>query len=379
MPALSQAQALEAFEELALVINPAIKKICYVGNMKRDDARTLHPAAQEEKRKQAVRLFQRQPQMTYKAIADQVGVHPLTVGRWIAKYREGGMKALLAQTRGRREGAGRQLTPAEEDRLQTLLVDKTPDQLELSYALWTRQAVQQLIQQETGKTVPIRTVGEYLRRWGFTVQKPRKQAYEQRPAEVKRWLDETYPAIQARAKAEHAEIHWGDETGLRSDSQHVRGYAPPGITPVLRLNAKRATINLISAVTNQGKVRFRFFDGTMNAMILIDFMRRLVNDAPRKVFLILDNLKVHHAKVVKAWLETHQDQIEVFYLPPYSPELNPDEYLNCDLKAGVHSGTPARSKEELKRKAKSHLHKLQKLPTRVAKYFEAQSIRYAGA
>lgn len=193
--------------------------------MKRDDARTLHPAAQEEKRKQAVRLFQRQPQMTYKAIADQVGVHPLTVGRWIAKYREGGMKALLAQTRGRREGAGRQLTPAEEDRLQTLLVDKTPDQLELSYALWTRQAVQQLIQQETGKTVPIRTVGEYLRRWGFTVQKPRKQAYEQRPAEVKRWLDETYPAIQARAKAEHAEIHWGTRlafAAIASTSEAMR-------------------------------------------------------------------------------------------------------------------------------------------------------------
>lgn len=343
--------------------------------MQREDARTLHPAAQEEKRRLAVRLSRRG--MTQKQIADEVGVHPLTVGRWLAKYREGGMKALLAQTRGRREGSGRQLTPEEEDRLQALLVDETPDQLKLPYALWTRQAVQQVIQQETGKSVPIRTVGEYLKRWGFTVQKPKKQAYEQRPSEVKRWLEEEYPAIHARAKAEKAEIYWGDETGLRSDSQHVRGYSPQGVTPVLRLNAKRATVNLISAVTHQGKVRFRFFEGTMNAQILIDFMKRLIHDAKRKVFLILDNLKVHHAKVVKAWLEDHQDEIEVFYLPPYSPELNPDEYLNCDLKAGVHSGTPARSKEQLKQKAKSHLHKLQKLPERVAKYFEARSIRYA--
>jgi transposase len=152
--------------------------------MKREDTRTLQPAAQEEKRKLAVRLSKRG--MMYKEIAEELGVHPLTVGRWLAKYREGGMKALLAQARGRRVGSGRQLTLDEEDRLQQLLVDKTPDQLKLQYALWTRQAVQQLIKQETGKAVPIRTVGEYLKRWAFTVQKPKKQAYEQRPAEVKR-------------------------------------------------------------------------------------------------------------------------------------------------------------------------------------------------
>jgi len=345
--------------------------------MDKEDARKLHPAAQEEKRKLAVRLSKRG--LLNKDIAEQVSVHALTVGRWLAKYREGGMKALLAQTRGRRVGSGRQLTPEQEDTLQRMLIDKTPDQLKLQYALWTRSAVQQLIKQETGLTVPIRSVGEYLNRWGFTVQKPKKQAYEQRPAEVKEWLDQEYPAIHARAKAEKAEIHWGDETGLRSDSQHVRGYAPKGRTPTLRLNAKRASINLISTVTNQGKVRFRVFDGTMNADILIDFMKRLIKDAKRKVFLILDNLRVHHAKVVKAWLAEHLEDIEVFYLPAYSPELNPDEYLNCDLKAGVHGGVPARSKDQLKAKAIAHLRKLQKMPARVMKYFKAPSIQYAAA
>lgn len=234
-----------------------------------------------------------------------------------------------------------------------------------------------MIRQETGVKVAIRTIGEYLKRWGFTVQKPKKQAYEQRPAEVRQWLDEQYPAIHARAKQENAEIYWGDETGLRSDSQHVRGYAPKGKTPVIRLNAKRESINLISAITNQGKVRFRIFDGAMNADILIDFMQRLIKDARRKVFLILDNLRVHHAKVVKTWLAKHQDEIEVFYLPSYSPELNPDEYMNCDLKADVHGSTPARSKAELKAKAIAHLRKLQKLPDRVMKYFQAEPIRYA--
>lgn len=157
----------------------------------------------------------------------------------------------------------------------------------------------------------IRTVGEYLKRWGFTVQKPKKKACEQRPAEVQRWPDEEYSAIHTRAKAENAEIYWGDETGLRNDCQHTRGCAPKGKTPVIGLNAKRESINLISAVTNQGKVRFRCFDGTMNADLLIDFMKRLIKDAQRKVFLILDNLRVHHARKVKAWLAEHEDEIEV--------------------------------------------------------------------
>lgn len=341
-----------------------------------EDARTLPAAAQEEKRKQAVRMW-KTDRYTHREIGEQVGVHYLTVGRWLKKYRDGGVNALQAQARGRREGSGRRMTQAQEALIQRQLIDKTPDQLKLRYALWTREAVQQLIQQVTGLKLAIRTVGEYLKRWGFTVQKPKKKAYEQRPAEVQRWLNEEYPSIHARAKSENAEIYWGDETGLRNDSQHTRGYAPRGQTPVIRLNAKRESINLISAVTNQGKVRFRFFDGTMNADLLIDFMRRLIKDARRKVFLILDNLRVHHARKVKAWLAEHEDEIEVFYLPAYSPELNPDEYLNCDLKAGVHSGQPARNKRELKSKALKHLRKLQKLPGRVAKYFEAEFIRYA--
>lgn len=343
----------------------------------KEDARALPAVVQEEKRKQAIRMWKK-GRYTHQEVGEQVGVHYLTVGRWIRRYKSGGMKGLAAsRTQGRPVGSGRSLNEDQEAGIQQLLIDKTPDQLKLSYALWTREAVQQLIVQETGIKLAIRTVGQYLKRWGFTIQKPKKQAYEQRPAQVRQWLDQEYPTIHARAKAENAEIYWGDETGLRSDSQHVRGYAPKGKTPVIRLNAKRESINLISAVTNQGKVRFRFFDGTMNADILIDFMKRLIRDAGRKVFLILDNLRVHHAKRVKAWLADHENHIEVFYLPSYSPELNPDEYLNCDLKAGVHGGTPARSKSRLKSKTMAHLRKLQKLPGRVMSYFQAESIQYA--
>ena len=147
---------------------------------------------------------------------------------------------------------------------------------------------------------------------------------------------------------EKAEIHWGDETGLCNDSYHGRSYAPRGHTPAIRLHPKCERVNLISTVTNQGKVRLMFYKSKMNSQTLIKFMERLIKDYDKKVFLILDNLKVHHSYIVKDWLNEHIEQIEVFFLPSYSPELNPDEYLNYDLKTGVHSGVHARVKGQLK-------------------------------
>ncbi|MCP4252804.1 MAG: IS630 family transposase [Candidatus Scalindua sp.] len=335
------------------------------------DTRKLPREVIEEKRRQSQRLRKRG--MTRKEIGDIVGVHADTVGRWL-KLSE---KQLKVNRGGRKHGESRHLTANQENKIRKMITDKTPDQLKMSYALWTRKAVMELIEQEAGIKMPIRTVGEYLKRWGFTPQKPAKRAYEQNPKAVQRWLDEDYPEIKARAKAEKAEIYWGDETGMRSDSQHGRGYAPKGKTPIVRLNANRTSTNMISAITNQGKVRFRVFDGTMNADILVDFCKRLIKSSGRKVYLVLDNLRVHHAKVFKAWLAKNLEKIEVFYLPSYSPELNPDEYLNCDLKAGVHSGKPARTKDQLKKKVRSHMQMLQKKPGRVATYFKHERICYA--
>lgn len=343
--------------------------------MEKEDTRKLPASAQEEKRKTAIRLWKQG--YLVKDAAAAVGVYPQTVSGWIKRYKRDGAASLRSKKRGIREGTNRHLTEKQERHVQRLIMDKTPDQIKLDYALWTRKAVQELIEQEAGIVMPIRTVGEYLKRWGFTPQKPVKRAYEQNSKAVDKWLKEDYPAIHAKARTENAEIYWGDETGMRNDSQHERGYAPKGKTPVVRLNANRTSTNMISAITNQGKVRFRVFDGTMNTDILIDFCQRLIKSAKRKVILILDNLRVHHAKVFKAWLEENRDDIEVFYLPSYSPELNPDEYLNCDLKAGVHSGKPARDKAGLKKKVRSHMHMLQRRPGRVAKYFQHEKIRYA--
>ena len=225
--------------------------------------------------------------------------------------------------------------------------------------------------------MPVRTVGEYLKRWGFTPQRPVKRACEQNPRAVRRWLDDEHPAIEARARAEEAGIHWGGETGLRSDAARGRGCAPKRKTPVARLSARRSSTNMISTVTNQGKVRFQVHDDSMTADVLKGFCRRLIRSAGRKVFLVLDNLRVHHARVFKAWLAEHGKEIEVLYLPSHSPEPNPDEHLDCDLEAGVHGGPPPRSHEAPKRKVLSHMRMLQKKPKRVAKYFQHRKIAYA--
>lgn len=344
--------------------------------MEKSDARRLPLEALNERRRRAVKL--RLKGKTWKEVSEEAELSVNACRSAYAAWEGGGWKAVTVKKRGRKEGSGRRLTEAQEKRIRRLIVDRTPDQLKLGFALWNRQAVGLLIEQEYGICLPVRTVGEYLRRWGYTPQKPIKRAYEQNPAQVKKWLDEEYPEIARRAKEEGAEIHWGDETGLSTNDVRGRGYAPKGKTPVVRVTQRRENLGIISTVTNQGKVRWKLFEGAMNADILIDFFKRLIRDTGgRKVFLILDNLRVHHARKVKAWLAEHETAIEVFYLPSYSPELNPDECLNADLKEGVTKRAPARSKKALKKAAVSHLRKLQKSPERVKSYFEHEPVRYA--
>lgn len=341
----------------------------------KDDARSLNSQSQEQLRRQAIRLRKRG--ISNNEAAQIVGVHYNTVSKWWGAYQSGGMTAIMGKPRGKPKGTNRTLSEEDEQHIQRLLIDKSPDQVKLPFALWTREAVQRLIHQELGIQMPVRTIGDYLKRWGFTPQKPLKRAYEQQPKAVKHWLEETYPEIEARAKQEGAEIHWADETGVRSDCQHGRGYSPKGKTPVITLNAKRHSLNMISSVTNQGKVRFMLYHHTMDAKTLIQFFKRLIKDAERKCFVIVDNLRVHHAKIVKAWLAEQVEKIEVFYLPAYSPELNPDEYLNGDLKAGVHSKPPARNADQLTRKVRSQMMTIQRSPDRVKAYFRHPKIAYA--
>ena len=304
-------------------------------------------------------------------------MHRTTVSGWWSQYQQEGEVALKQQPRGAKLGEGRTLSAAQEATVQRLLQDHFPDELNIDSALWTRAAVQNLIASECGVEMPIRTVGEYLKRWGYTPQKPLRRAYEQDPQAVKAWLETTYPAIEQHAQQEDAEIAWGDESGLRSDAQVGRGYAPIGHTPEIQPSTGRIRINYVASISNQGKVRFMLYSQTLTAQVLITFLKRLIARRTRKLLWIVDRHPVHRSEAVQQWLYEHQASIEMYFLPPYSPELNPVEYLNCDVKQGVHSKPPTRNLSQLKKRVSSHLHKVQKLPARIMKYFQHPAIAYA--
>jgi hypothetical protein len=188
----------------------------------------------------------------------------------------------------------------------------------------------------------VRTVGKYLARWDFTAQKPIRHAYEQNPAAVRRWLRQDYPEIVKRAKQVRGVVVWGDETGLRADDVRGRSYAPRGRTPVVRVCQTRIKLSLITAVTNRGKLRWMVVDGAVNGPTFLRFLARLIRDARGKVFLIVDRLKAHRARLVRDWLEAHRSEIELHYLPSYSPE--PSEQCSeagRGRQRGPEAGAPA--------------------------------------
>jgi transposase len=312
-------------------------------------------------------------------IAAILGVREETVSRWWGQYQQGGEQALPGPRTGCPVGSGRRLSLEQEEAIQQIIDSKVPQDLGIASALWTRAAVAELIQQQTGQRCPIRTVGEYLNRWGYTPQKPVRKAYKQDPEAVAEWLDETYPDIERRAAEEDAEIHWGDETGVRSTCQHSRGYARPQDTPELIVPGSRFSVNMISTITNQGKARWMIYPGKMNAAVFIVFLTRLIAGATKKVFLIVDHLSVHEAHAVDDWLADKKDQIEVFYLPKYAPERNPDEYLNCDVKANINVDGLPKDRDELKAKLHRFMQRVAKLPERIASYFQHKLIHYAAA
>jgi transposase len=303
------------------------------------------------------------------------GVDKSTVSRIWQSYLREGTTGLQSAKTGRKKGKNLLLTPDEERAIRQAIIDHAPDQLKLAGCLWTRQKISDYIKREYGKTVILRSISNYLKAWGLTCQRPTKRAYAQDDVRVKSFEEKEYPAIAARAKEENAEIYWGDETGVSNTANYERGFSPKGQPPVLKVETKRERVSMISAITNKGSVRFMMYE-TMTQQTLIDFMRRLVTDAPRKVFLILDNLRVHHGKIVAAWLEKNKDKIEVFFLPPYAPELNPVEYLNHALKTDVHSGSHPRRKKNLIHKVQSFMRRLQHRKEKVRAFFRHRRLAF---
>ena len=298
--------------------------------------------------------------------------------QWKQHRREHGTQSLLRDERGRELGDGRTLSAAQEKEVRKLIANRLPDQLHLPFALWTRRAVVELLEARLSLKLPVRTMGEYLKRWGFTPQKPVTKAYEQSPKQVKRWLKEEYPAIAAQAKAEGAELYWGDQTGVNNQPNAPRGHVPQGRTPTVSRRARRFGFAVRSAVTNRGSARWMVDKGALHAALLIRFMERLVRQMKgRKVHLILDHLRVHHSVAGKAWLAEHPEEIAVHHLPSDSPELNPDERLNRSLKSKLGQLPAAKDERTLHRQTLGQLRSCHRQPGLIRSFFASSTTQYA--
>lgn len=341
--------------------------------MKIKDFRSLSPTAQEAVRMKAVHTVVKGHD--HQETASLFDVSAKSVGVWMKKYHKAGEKALKANRRGRPPGG--KLKPWQAAQITRAIMDKCPNQLKLPFYLWTREAIRMLIERRFGIRLSIWTVGRYLKQWGFTPQKPVRRAFEQDPRRVKRWLKSEYPGISALAKNEKAEIYWGDEMGLRSDHAVGRSFSKRGQTPVVFGTGQRFGCNMISAITNRGRLNFMVFKKRFEVAVFIDFLKRLIRRAKKKIFLIVDGHPVHHARKVRQWLEEHKKRIRLFLLPGYSPELNPDEVLNQDVKSNAVGRRRAHNRDELISHVRGYLKSRQRQPHLVRRYFNEEHVRYA--
>lgn len=344
--------------------------------MRIDDTRKESQKGQDGIRRKAVRAII--GGMSQVEAARVFAVSRTSLWAWVKAYRAEGDKALISKKRGRKKAGA--LTVEQAAGIRKSVIGKNPGQLRLPGFLWTCETVGLLIERRLGIHLSRWTVGRYLKDWGLTVQKPAKRALEQNPAQVRYWLDTKYPAIARKAKEQKAEILWGDEMGLRSDHQSGTTWGEKGKTPIVRRSGKRFSCNMLSAISNRGKLSFMVFPERFTAPVFIKFLDRLVKHAAgRKIFLIIDRHRVHTSKKVTAWFEKEHEKISVFYLPAYSPELNPDELLNNAAKGNVSRKMRAQNKEELQTNLRSYLRSTQRRPERIKNFFKGKHVAYAEA
>ena len=336
------------------------------------DGRDLDAATLTELRKRGVAAVQSGESPEHVAAA--LGVNLRTVFRWLALYRRGGWGALDAAKRG---GRPPKLDGRAMRWIYRTVADKNPQQLNFPFALWTAAMVQSLIAERFGIKLSHSSVCRLLNQLGLTAQRPLWRAYQQDPKAVQQWLDKDYPAIRRRAKREGAQIFFADEAGVRSDYHSGTTWGKRGQTPIVSSTGARFGANLISAVSAQGQLRFMLTKGRVTAVVFIEFLQRLLINATTPIFVIVDGHPTHKAKSVAQYVAEQDGKLALFFLPPYSPELNPDELVWADLKAHGTGRKLITSLPQLRRTIMAHLQQLQKLPELVRSFFHAPHTRYA--
>ena len=339
------------------------------------DARELSDEVLQELRLRALRGCEMG--LSHGDVAEMLGVARETVSRWFSAYQSDGLDGLPDARTGRPLGSGRFLTDFQAAHIQQLIDHNSPARLGIKTPLWSRPAVRELIHNEYGIWVAVRTVGEYLKRWGYTAKKPSRHSNQQDPEEVREWLEETYPEIERLAEQEGAEILWTDEMGVEADHYPRCGYARKGERASMEVPDSHIRRNTISAIGSGGECHFMTYTGSMNAALFLVFVEQLLSETTRKIYLITDRLSGHDCEAVWDWVDQHGERIDLYLLPSHCPERNPDEYLNQDVKANVHRGGLPNNQDGLADRLHAFLLKLLELPGRVMSYFQHPCVQYA--
>jgi transposase len=351
--------------------------------MKMQNIRTLSQEAKMLIRQRAVLCVVEQKK-SWDEVISIFGIARSSLAKWLKAYRMYGENGLKIKNKvGRPSSTISKLKPYQCASMVRIITDNTPDQIKMPFMLWDRKSVQHLAKEKFGILLSLPTIGRYLKKWGFTPQRPLSRSFEKNPKAVTRFLQEEFPAIRQQAKQENGEIHFLDEMGLKNNVHHyIRGYSKKGQTPVIGKTGKRLSINMISTISNNGKMRFMTYDGSMDRDKFITFLKQLIKanqkyGNKKKIFLIADNLKVHKAYKVQDFIKENKDKIEIFFLPSYSPELNPDELLNQDIKTNALKNKIVKTNDQLKNYLKSYLFKVQKTPQKIKNFFKKECVRYA--
>jgi transposase len=300
-----------------------------------------------------------------KDVAQFFGVSVQAVSKWVTIFLESGQNGLLAK-----DGAGRppKVSPEQMRWIAMTVRDNTPNQLRFEFGLWTLQLIGQLIEREFDLSLSKPTLGKLMAQLGFTPQRPLHRAYEQDAGLVQRWIETDLPALRQRAKAKGARILFADESSMRGDYHAGTTWAPQGRTPIVRATGQRHRVNMISAISNMGELQFMLVDGNTNAEVFKQFLEQLMLDAEQPIILVVDGSSIHKAELVKEYVKTTDGKLELYYLPPYSPQLNPDEQVWKNIKERVAKQFP-RDKHEMRAMLYKALERLQSLPEIVRGFF----------
>jgi transposase len=341
--------------------------------MMMNDARKLDHATLEAMRERAVRSVQNgeSPEVAARVI----GVNRSTMYGWLAQYRRGGWGALKAKPLF---GRPPKLDDKKLKWIYNTVTQKNPLQLKFVFALWTREMVAKLIKDKFNISLSLGSVGRLLAQLGISCQKPLHHALERDEALVQKWLKQEYPKIKALARREKADIYFGDAAHMRSDHHAGRTWGKKGETPIVMSTGARYRMSLISAVTSRGHMRFMIKEkGGVNADVFIEFLRRLMVGSKNRIFLIVDRGPAHVARKTKTFVASVSDRLRLFYLPPYSPDRNPDELVWKHLKADTVGRASITSLDDFKEKVRSSMLSLQRRPAKIRAFFHKPSLQYA--